>query len=44
MLQLVHNAGYAGFVGVEYEGDKLSESDGIKATKALLIDAAQAIE
>jgi len=27
---------YSGFVGVEYEGSKLSESDGIKATKKLL--------
>ena len=44
MLQLVHKAGYVGFVGVEYEGDKLSEADGIKATKALLVKAAQAIE
>ena len=27
---------YAGFVGVEYEGGKLSEPDGIRATKKLL--------
>lgn len=27
---------YNGFIGIEYEGDKLSESDGIKATKKLL--------
>jgi L-ribulose-5-phosphate 3-epimerase len=27
---------YSGFVGVEYEGGKLSEPDGIKATKKLL--------
>jgi len=27
---------YSGFVGIEYEGSKLSEPDGIKATKKLL--------
>ena len=37
MLDIVlkkHN--YHGYIGVEYEGKKLSEPDGIKATKALL--------
>ncbi|MFM8421495.1 MAG: sugar phosphate isomerase/epimerase family protein [Verrucomicrobiota bacterium] len=36
MLQVVLNAGYRGFVGIEYEGDKLPEADGINATKVLL--------
>lgn len=36
MLKIVLDAGYHGYIGVEYEGTKLSESDGIKATKALL--------
>lgn len=36
MMQIVKNAGYTGFVGIEYEGDQLSEVEGIKATKALL--------
>lgn len=36
MLAIVKNAGYTGYIGIEYEGDKLSEEDGIKATKALL--------
>jgi sugar phosphate isomerase/epimerase len=27
---------YRGFIGIEYEGDKLSEPDGIRATKKLL--------
>ncbi len=36
MLKIVLEAGYHGHVGVEYEGGKLSEADGIKATKALL--------
>ena len=29
-------AGYRGYVGIEYEGGKLSESEGILATKRLL--------
>lgn len=36
MLQLVKNAGYTGYVGIEYEGSKHSEDEGIKATKKLL--------
>ncbi len=36
MLKIVLSAGYHGFVGVEYEGDQLSEPEGIHATKKLL--------
>ena len=36
MLRIVVDAGYRGFVGIEYEGDRLAEADGIEATKALL--------
>jgi sugar phosphate isomerase/epimerase len=36
MLQIVKDAGFKGFVGIEYEGSDLSEFEGIKATKALL--------
>ena len=36
MLEIVKAAGFNGWIGVEYEGDGLSEDDGIKATKALL--------
>lgn len=36
MLKVVLAAGYHGYVGVEYEGEKLSEDAGIKATKRLL--------
>jgi len=36
MLTIMLDAGYRGHVGVEYEGGKLSESEGIKATKKLL--------
>ena len=35
-LQIVLDHKYHGWVGVEYEGGKLSEEKGIKATKALL--------
>ena len=37
MFALVRKHGYTGWVGVEYEGPKLSEDDGIKATRDLLI-------
>jgi sugar phosphate isomerase/epimerase len=36
MLRVVLDAGYRGYVGVEYEGDRLGEPEGIRATKALL--------
>jgi L-ribulose-5-phosphate 3-epimerase len=36
MMKIVLDAGYSGWVGIEYEGSQLSEPDGIKATKALL--------
>lgn len=36
MLKLVVAAGYRGHVGIEYEGSRLSERDGIAATKKLL--------
>lgn len=36
MLKIVLDAGYRGYIGIEYEGSKLSEPEGIKATKKLL--------
>ena len=36
MMDIVKNAGYKGYVGIEYEGSILSEDDGIVATKKLL--------
>jgi len=36
MLRIVLAAGYRGYVGIEYEGARLSEFDGIKATRSLL--------
>ena len=44
MMQIVKDAGYTGFVGVEYEGGNLSEIDGINATKKLLLDAASQLK
>ena len=37
MLQIVKDAGFTGYIGIEYEGSELSEPDGIIATKKLLI-------
>ncbi len=36
MMKIVLDAGYHNFVGIEYEGSKISEPDGIRATKKLL--------
>jgi sugar phosphate isomerase/epimerase len=36
MMQIVLNHDYHGYVGIEYEGDGLSEYEGIRATKRLL--------
>jgi L-ribulose-5-phosphate 3-epimerase len=36
MLKIVHDAGYRAWMGIEYEGERLSEPDGIRATKKLL--------
>lgn len=36
MMKIVLNAGYRGYVGIEYEGTRLGEPEGIVATKKLL--------
>jgi sugar phosphate isomerase/epimerase len=36
MIGLVKDAGYKGYIGIEYEGSRLPEEDGIRMTKALL--------
>jgi L-ribulose-5-phosphate 3-epimerase len=36
MMKIVRDAGYRGYVGIEYEGEKISEPEGIRATKRLL--------
>lgn len=40
MLKIVKDAGYTGYIGVEYEGSRLGEEDGIRATRDLLIKTA----
>jgi len=37
LLQIVREAGYEGWIGIEYEGTRLSEADGIRATRELLL-------
>ena len=36
MMQIVLKSGYSGYIGIEYEGDKHSEYEGIQLTKNLL--------
>lgn len=36
MISLIKDAGYHGFIGVEYEGDSIPPEDGIKLTKQLI--------
>ncbi len=43
MMKIVLDAGYHGYVGIEYEGTRLSEPDGIRATKKLLERVRQAL-
>ena len=44
MIQIVKDAGYDGYIGVEYEGDEEDPTAGIQATKDLLIKSAKAIK
>ena len=36
MLTIVKETGFRGYVGIEYEGERLGEVEGVKATKELL--------
>lgn len=36
MLKIIKDAGFKGYIGIEYEGDKISPEEGIRKTKALL--------
>lgn len=36
IMKIVKDAGFNGYIGIEYEGSKLSEEEGIRKTKALL--------
>lgn len=41
LMKTVKDAGYTGFIGVEYEGSILNEEAGIKATKDLMLKVAK---
>lgn len=43
IIKLVKDSGYKGYIGVEYEGNRLSEQEGIEAIKNLLIQSAQSL-
>jgi len=43
LLKIVKDAGYTGHIGIEYEGEKLSETEGIKATKRLIENVWEAL-
>jgi sugar phosphate isomerase/epimerase len=36
MMKIISDSGFKGYIDVEYEGDKLSEPDGVKASIALI--------
>ena len=44
MLGIVKQAGYIVYIGVEYEGSRLSEEQGIIATKKLLLRTAKKLD
>ncbi|MCF7569015.1 sugar phosphate isomerase/epimerase [Sabulilitoribacter arenilitoris] len=44
ILQTVKDAGYSGYIGIEYEGSRLEEKEGIIATKKLLEKASGEIK
>ena len=35
--RIVLDAGYRGYVGIEYEGERLSEPEGVRKTRDLLV-------
>ncbi|GAB3016891.1 sugar phosphate isomerase/epimerase [Niabella terrae] len=43
IMKIVKESGFKGYVGIEYEGDKLSEDEGIRKTKQLLQRVAAAL-
>jgi len=44
IMRIVLDAGYRGYVGIEYEGSELPEMEGIRATQALLSRTRAALE
>lgn len=43
MMKIIMASGFNGYIGIEYEGEKLSEEEGIRKTKALLEKVATTI-
>lgn len=41
LMKMIKDSGFNGFVGVEYEGDRLGEEDGIIAINELLLKVAK---
>ncbi len=44
IIQMVKESGYTGYVGVEYEGDRLNEKEGIIAIRDLLLKSAKTVK
>ena len=43
MFSIIKEAGFKGYIGIEYEGDQFSEEEGIRKTKELILKTATAI-
>jgi hydroxypyruvate isomerase len=43
MLKMVKDSGYNGFIGIEFEGTGVSETEGIQLTRDLLINTGNKI-
>ena len=43
MLKIIKDAGFHGYLGIEYEGEKIGEEEGIRKTKALIEKAAASL-
>lgn len=44
MFKYIKNSGFKGYIGIEYEGDKISEEEGIRKTKALIEKVAATLQ
>ena len=43
IIQMVKDSGYTNYIGVEYEGERMSEKEGILATRDLLLKVAKEV-
>ena len=44
LLKIVKDTGFDGYIGIEYEGESLSEHEGILATKKLIENTWSALD